>query len=188
VIRLILRLVMVPIGIGFAGLAAVAVGLVGAVSSGYGASLAGVVEATGLSIAVAALTGVDPSDIASFVALLWLLALGVVFVPVAIVAIAGELFGIASWFTYAFGMAALFALVPVVFPGEPGPHGWPERALLGFCAMGLAAGTVYWALAGRGAGRARRTSELPPRSDLPPRDETGRLRDTPEPRERPARP
>jgi hypothetical protein len=172
VIRLVLRLLIVPIGIGFAGIAALVVGIAGAISSGYGGGLAAVAEATGLSIVMAAMTGADPSDLASFVALLWLFALGILFVPIAIVAIAGELFGVGSWLAYAFGCAAAFGLVPVLFPGDPATHGWPERAALGFVAMGLAAGSVYWLIAGRGAGRSRPSARV---------DDAGRLQDAAQP-------
>jgi hypothetical protein len=54
---------------------------------------------------------------------------------------------------YAFGTGVSFALVPILFPGDPATHGWPADAPLGFLATGLAAGSVYWLVAGRGAGR-----------------------------------
>jgi hypothetical protein len=154
VTRLVLRLLLVPIGIGLAAIAAFVTGLVGAISSGYGASLAELAAATGLSLAAAAAAGADPSQIGDFVMLLVYIGLGVVFVPIILVALVGEVFGMTSWIAYAFGTGGLFTLVPILFPGDPATHGWPANALLGFFSTGLVAGSVYWLVAGRGARKA----------------------------------
>jgi hypothetical protein len=161
VTRLVLRLLVVPIGIGLAAIAAFVTGAVGTISSGYGASLAEIVAATGLSIVAAAAAGADPSQIGDFVMLLFLVALGILFVPIALIALIGEVFGLTSWIAYAFGTGGLFAMVPILFPGDPATHGWPAHATLGFFATGLVAGSVYWLIAGRGA----RETPVQPRPD-----------------------
>jgi hypothetical protein len=152
--HLILRLFLVPIGVGFAALTALGVGLVGLLASGLGHNLANFLAAIGLSVLAAALTNVDPDDIASFIGSLSLLAIGILVVPIALVALAGEIFAISNWALYAFGTGLAFGAVPILFPGD-NAHGWPQPAKLGFFATGLAAGTVYWLIAGRSAQRPR---------------------------------
>ncbi|MDQ0473825.1 hypothetical protein [Labrys wisconsinensis] len=159
--RFIVRLLIVPIGIGFAALAALVCAIVGTVASGLAGNFASIAAFTGLTVLAAALTGADPDDIAAFLGLVWLVMLGVLFVPIGLMALIGELFGIAAWAAYAFGTGALFALVPVLFPGDPATHGWPAQATLGFFATGIIAGTVYWMIAGHGAGR-NAANRLPP--------------------------
>jgi hypothetical protein len=154
VTRLILRLLLVPIGIGLAAIAALVTGLVGAISSGYGASLAELAAATGLTIVAAAAAGADPGEIGDFVMLLSYVGLSVVLVPITLIALVGEVFGMTSWIAYAFGTGGLFILVPILFPGDPATHGWPANASLGFFATGLVAGSVYWLVAGRGVRKA----------------------------------
>jgi hypothetical protein len=153
VTRLILRLFLVPIGVGLAAIAGTVIGIVGAISSGYGAGLAEIAAATGLSIVAAAAAGAAPDRIGDFVMLLLMVAVGVVFVPIVLIALIGEVFGVTSWIAYAFGTGGLFALVPILFPGDPATHGWPANAPLGFFATGLVGGSVYWLVAGRGASR-----------------------------------
>lgn len=156
--RLVVRTLIVPIGIGFAAVAALITGLAGAVGWGYGASLASLVAATGASIVLAAATGADPNDIGAFLSLLVLVAFGILFLPIILVALVGEIFGIGAWMPYAFGTGAAFTAVPILFPGDPAAHGWPANATLGFFATGLVAGTVYWLIAGRGAARPQPAS------------------------------
>jgi hypothetical protein len=151
--RLVVRAIAMPIGVGLAAIAALVTGLWGAAQAGYGHSLAEIAAATGLSVVAAALSGTDPGTIGAFLWLIVVVGLGVLLVPIALVAVAGEILGSAAWLFYAFGMAAIVALVPIVFPGDAATHGWPDGALLGFSAAGLVAGSVYWAIAGRNAGR-----------------------------------
>jgi hypothetical protein len=167
VTHFLLRLVIMPIGIGFAALAAFVVGLVGALSSGHENAFAGFAAATWLSVVLAGLSGADPAELAAFLGLLWLLLVAILLVPIALVALIGELIGSTSWFAYAFGMGAAFAAVPVLFPGDPATHGWPAGASLGFFATGLVAGTAYWFVAGRSAARSRpRRGAGPPSSGI----------------------
>ena len=163
--RVILRLLIVPIGIGFAAIAALVVALVGAIGWGYGASLASIAAFTGLSVVAAAATGADPQDIADFLFLLWIVSVGAFLIPIALVAVVGELFGLGSWIAYAFGTGALFLAIPILFPGDPSTHGWPANAPLGFLATGIVAGTVYWLIAGRGAPRTAAPAATSPRID-----------------------
>ena len=151
--RLVFRALLIPIGIGLAAIAALITGLAGAIGWGYGASFASLVAATGASIVMAAAAGADPNDIGAFLHLVWLVAIGILVVPIGLVALVGETFGIAAWMPYAFGAGAAFAAIPVLFPGDPATHGWPANAALGFFATGIVAGTVYWLIAGRGAAR-----------------------------------
>jgi hypothetical protein len=151
--RLVARALLVPVGIALAALAALVTGLWGAAEAGYGHNLASFAGETGLSVLAAALSGIDPDEIGAFVTLLAMVALGVVLIPIALVAVIGEVLGSASFLLYAFGMGGTFGLVPILFPGDPSTHGWPEGALIGFLATGLVAGAVYWLVAGRGAAR-----------------------------------
>jgi hypothetical protein len=151
--RLVARALLLPTGVGLAAVAALVTGLWGAAEAGYGHNLAGFAAATSLSVLAAAVSGVDPSEISAFLGLIVMVALGVVLVPIALVAVIGEVLGSGSWLVYAFGMAGAFALVPILFPGDPAAHGWPEGAPVGFLATGIVAGSVYWAIAGRGAAR-----------------------------------
>jgi len=169
--RLVRVLLLVPLGIGLAALAALVVGIAGAVSAGWGRGFAEFLAATGLGLVVAGLNGADPSTLGGFVVFLWLFGLALLIVPIALVALALEAFAVSSWIAYAFGMAVTFLLVPLLFPGDPATHGWPEGAKLGFAAAGLTAGSVYWLVAGRSAGSAARI------------DDSGRLERAPQPRE-----
>jgi hypothetical protein len=162
VTRFILRLLIVPIGIGFAAVAAFIAGIAGMLSWGHEAGLAAIAAAMGLSVLDSAMQGGDPSEIAIFLAVLWLFLLGLILVPIAIVALAGELFGITSWMAYAFGMGGAFVLVPVLVRGDSAGTAWPANAMLGFFATGIIAGTVYWLIAGRGAAAAPRRAAAPP--------------------------
>jgi hypothetical protein len=156
VTHLVLRLLIVPVGIGLAALAALVVGVTGAIAWGHGASFAALAAATGLSVVLAAMTGADPDLIGDFLSVVSLVALGILIVPIAVVALAGEIFGMVSWIAYAFAMGAAYAAVPILFPGDPATHGWPDGSTLGFFATGLSAGTVYWAIAGRSTRRRQR--------------------------------
>jgi hypothetical protein len=149
--RLMTRLLIVPIGVGFAALAAMVVGLAGSIAWGFTRDFAEILTATGLSVAAAAIGGADPNDVAAFLSFIWLVLAGTLVVPIVVVALIGEASRIGAWMFYAFGMGATFASVPVLFPGDPARHGWPDKAGLGFLATGIAAGTAYWLVAGRGA-------------------------------------
>jgi hypothetical protein len=165
VTRLILRLLIVPIGIGFAAVAAFIAGIAGMLSWGQEAGLVGLAAATGLSIVELTTQGVDPGEIATALAMLWLFLVGLVLVPITIVALAGELFGITSWMAYAFGTGGAFVLVPVLLRGDAAAgQTWPANALLGFLATGIIAGTVYWLIAGRGAAASPRVAAPGPAS------------------------
>lgn len=149
--RFILRLLIVPIGIGFAAIAALVCALAGMLTWGYDTGLALIAAATGVSIVKAMMAGIDPSQVIAFMALLCLLMLGLLVLPVTLVALVGELFRIGTWMPYAFGTGGAFVLIPVIFRGDPATHDWPANATLGFLATGIVAGTVYWLIAGRGA-------------------------------------
>jgi hypothetical protein len=152
----------VPIGIGFAAVAAFLAGVAGMLSWGHEAGLAELVAATGLSMLERAMQGTDPGEIAMVLAVLWLFLIGLVLVPITIVALAGELFGVTSWMAYAFGTGGAFVLVPMLLRGDPGSPAWPGNAMLGFFATGIVAGTVYWLIAGRGAAVHRRPAAPAP--------------------------
>ena len=61
--RFIVRLMIVPIGVGFAALAALLVGIAGAIASGLAGNFASLAAFTGLTVLFAAITGVDPDEI-----------------------------------------------------------------------------------------------------------------------------
>jgi hypothetical protein len=81
------------------------------------------------------------------------LTLAVLFLPVAIVAAAAEVFGIRWWIVQALGAALLaallpWAMLPNLMTGAP-----LASSLTGvLAATGALAGTIYWMIAGRGAG------------------------------------
>jgi hypothetical protein len=159
VTRLLLRLLIVPIGIGFAVIAALVGGIAGMLTWNHDPGLAMIAAATGVSMVDFALSGGDPGKIIAFLGLLGLLILCLILIPIIIVALIGELFRIDGWTAYAFGMGGAFLLVPTIFRGDPATHDWPANATLGFFATGIIAGTIYWLVAGRGAGRKHPHSE-----------------------------
>src|SRR5690349_11673304 len=98
--RLVARALLLPIGVGVAALAALVTGLWGAAEAGFGHNLAEFAAATGLSVLAAALSGVDPSEISAFLGLIVSVALCVLLIPIALVAIVGEIVGTDSWLVY----------------------------------------------------------------------------------------
>lgn len=78
-----------------------------------------------------------------------------VLAPLALLALAaviGEAFAIRGWLAWAFGLAVAFAAIPSLMAHGNPPDG-AYMGPFGFLAAGLATGTVYWLIAGRGAGR-----------------------------------
>jgi hypothetical protein len=81
------------------------------------------------------------------------LTLAVLFLPVAIVAAAAEVFGIRWWIVQALGAALLAALLPWAMLPNLMTGTVLASSLTGvLAATGALAGTIYWMIAGRGAG------------------------------------
>ena len=78
----------------------------------------------------------------------------VVLAPLAFIALAaviGEIFAIRNWLAWTFGLGAAFAAIPTMLARGGAPASQPV-GVIGFLAAGIAAGCVYWLVAGRGAG------------------------------------
>jgi hypothetical protein len=100
--------------------------------------------------------GDSPDRVWSIVALtFWILALAVLVVPPAVTAIVGEFGGFRSVSYY--GAATGLLAAAIAFLGHPAgerPDTSEGKVMLLIFLTGAVTGIIYWALAGRGAGRA----------------------------------
>jgi hypothetical protein len=93
----------------------------------------------------------------------------VLFLPTAVVAAVAEVFAMRSWFLQMLLAALLTALVPFALAPEIMQKAQLASTITGvLAAMGALAGTIYWMVAGRGAGvdpmsiEERATVKAPP--------------------------
>jgi hypothetical protein len=87
-------------------------------------------------------------------------AIVVLLLPVTLIAVIAEFFGLRAYLIHALGVALLtaampFALMPELISG----FAFASRATGLLAATGALAGTIYWMIAGRGAGRDPQTIE-----------------------------
>ncbi len=88
------------------------------------------------------------------------LTFALLFLPVALMAATSEIFSLRSWFVQALGAALLTALLPwAMLPSllQGTAFASPITGLL--AATGAFAGSIYWMVAGHGAGRSPRSIE-----------------------------
>jgi hypothetical protein len=84
-----------------------------------------------------------------------LLALAVLVAPVCLVALVSELFGWRGWMAQsALGGALTFALPMALLSPARGLSGAETRIVLALGLIGVVSGSIYWLIAGRGAGRS----------------------------------
>jgi len=109
-------------------------------------------------------SGVDPGPTAAAaVALLGRLGFAIIVVPVVLVAIGSELFGLRSGLIQSGLTGLLAALLPLAMLGlSRTPTGAEVQILGALVLIGAATGFVYWLIAGRGAG-GERVVASPPR-------------------------
>ncbi|MGO4338107.1 hypothetical protein AB4037_24625 [Labrys sp. KB_33_2] len=82
----------------------------------------------------------------------WLMPAAIWVVPIAGIAIIGELFGLQRWAFYSIGTAAALCSVPGLVGFIPPPPGDVVLLFIGVACTGAIAGLVYWLITGRQAG------------------------------------
>ena len=156
--RLLGRIIMVPLGviiaalaaIVFAGIAMLTTPLAGALLAAAFKSILG--ELFNIAQAPSRLAELDPERV--FRAARALVA--AIFFPQIITGLACEFFAIRSGLAQIFACAAIAALIPALMLGASLGAGIVPAAGF-FAAMGACAGAVYWLIAGRRAGKAVET-------------------------------
>lgn len=151
-IRVLDRLILVAFAMALAAAAAFLVCLFGLISQPFGDEIASLARLLGLDALASVLDGkaVDVlAEISRAVATGLALWLG----PIILVAVIGESWGRRSWTFYAIGMAVAFAAAPLLAGIGLVGLAILSHAAPGLAATGIAAGSVYWLIAGRGAGR-----------------------------------
>lgn len=146
------RIVLVVFAAVLAAIAALVFGIMGLANHNFGQDLASFAEAFGLKALAELLQGGPLEDIGAMIKQAFTAALMIWLAPIALVAVIGEAMGKASWMFYAIGMALAFALAPMAMSLSILAIVLLYHALLGLLAIGVVAGTVYWLVAGRGAG------------------------------------
>jgi hypothetical protein len=161
-LRIVGRIILIPIGVGLAAfMAMLFLGVVAVVQPAAAATLTGwAMEAfNGLWQAAqdgdAALQRFGADAIAFS-----RLPIVVLLLPVSIVAAVAEVFSLRSWFVQAFLAAALTALVPYGLAPEVMQSAPLASTITGvLAATGALAGSIYWMVAGRSAGPEPKTIE-----------------------------
>jgi hypothetical protein len=146
------RIVLVIFGALLAAIAAMVFAIIGLANHNFGQDLASFAEAMGLRTLSDILTGERLEDIGVAIRQGFTAALAIWLAPIALVAVIGEAMGRSGWMFYAIGMALAFALAPMAMSLSFLTILVLYHALLGLLAIGVVAGTVYWLVAGRGAG------------------------------------
>ena len=146
------RIVLVVFAAVLAAIAALFFAVMGLASHDFGQDLATFAEAIGLRTLADVLAGERIGDIGEMIRQGFTAALAIWLAPIALVAVIGEAMGRSGWMFYAVGMALAFVLAPMVMSLSILTIALLYHALLGLLAIGVVAGTVYWLVAGRGAG------------------------------------
>ncbi|CAH1658120.1 MULTISPECIES: hypothetical protein [unclassified Chelatococcus] len=148
--RLLARFILVPLGIGCAVTAGLIFLMLAATFQPALAQLFAGLSLAGLLTFFDALTTTgDPGSLLA----LWMLTVGFVALPPAIIALVGEFAGWRSFVWYSAATALLTAALPWIARGSAdGTQGEADVTLVLFL-TGALAGLVHWAIAGRTAGR-----------------------------------
>ncbi|CAH1678950.1 MFS domain-containing protein [Hyphomicrobiales bacterium] len=152
--RLLARLILVPLGIGCAVTAGLLFLMLAATFQPALAQLFAGLSLAGLLAFFDALTATGDAEAAPRGALLalWMLTVGVVALPPAVIALVGEFAGWRSFVWYSGATALLTASLPWIARGSAeGTRGEADITLVLFL-TGALAGLVHWAIAGRTAG------------------------------------
>ena len=161
---MIARLILVPVGICVAAAGAFFVLLLESVFNAGLASLVGDLlwRVADLVANAAAGDDVDSERIALLVGATWKLAASVIFAPTLVVAVITEVMGLRSYLLQAVASTLLTMALPfALLPKTLSVAGLPSPILTALGIAGLCAGTLYWFIAGRGAGRSRRPANPP---------------------------
>jgi hypothetical protein len=152
VIRFLDRLILVAFAMAVAAAAALVAGLVGLVNQPFGDGIAALARLLGLT-AIASVRDGRTADLLDFLNRAASTGLALWLGPIIVVAVIGEAWGRQSWAFYAIGMALAFVLAPLAT--GIGIIGLVilYHAAAGLAAIGIAAGSVYWLIAGRSARR-----------------------------------
>ncbi|WP_413989845.1 hypothetical protein ACMDCR_28545 [Labrys okinawensis] len=146
------RIVLVIFAAFLAAVAALIFGVMGLANHDFGQDLASFAEAIGLRTLADVLAGERIGDIGEMIRQGFMAALAIWLAPIALVAVIGEAMGRSGWMFYAVGMALAFVLAPMAMSLSILTIALLYHAMLGLLAIGVVAGTVYWLVAGRGAG------------------------------------
>ena len=146
------RIILMVFAAVLAAIAALVFAVMGLASHDFGQDLASYAEAIGLRTLADVLAGERIGDIGAMIQQAFTAVLAIWLAPIALVALIGEATGRSGWMFYAIGMALAFAVAPMVMSLSVIAIVLLYHALLGLLAIGVVAGTVYWLVAGRGAG------------------------------------
>jgi hypothetical protein len=162
VLHLLGRAILIPLGLLLAAIAAATLlmmasvvqpALGGVIADGAMATLRAVFENLMAD-------GEAPERVARLAIGLSKLTLAVLFLPVAIMAAASEIFSLRSWFVQALGAAVLTALLPwAMLPSLLQGTAFASSVTGLLAVTGAFSGTIYWMVAGHGAGRSPRSVE-----------------------------
>ncbi|MBS7696827.1 MULTISPECIES: hypothetical protein [unclassified Chelatococcus] len=152
--RLLARFILVPLGIGCAVTAGLIFLMLAATFQPALAQLFAGLSLAGLLAFFDALTMTGDAEAPRGALLaLWMLTVGFVALPPAVIAFVGEFAGWRSFVWYSGATALLTAALPWIARGSTeGTQGEADITLVLFL-TGALAGLVYWATAGRSAGR-----------------------------------
>ena len=155
---MIIRLILVPLGLCLGAATAFCVLPVAALASPDLTLLLGATMDRVLELLANAAAGNDAAaeTLALFALSVWKLLALVTCVPVLVVAVFTEIFGSRGWPLQAAGCGVLTAALPfAALPRTLAASGLPAPALAGLFVTGALAGSVYWLVGGRSAGRNR---------------------------------
>jgi hypothetical protein len=162
VLHLLGRALLIPLGVLLAALAALTLLMMASVvQPAIGGALTDAAMATLRAVFENLMAdGEAPERIARLAIGLSKLTLAVLFLPVAIIAVATEMFSLRSWFVQALGVALLTALLPwAMLPSLLQGTAFASSLTGLLAATGAFAGSIYWMVAGHGAGRRPRSVE-----------------------------
>ncbi|MDQ0390345.1 hypothetical protein [Labrys monachus] len=152
-IRFLDRLILVAFALATAAATALVVALVGLVNQSFGDAFGALARLLGLTAIAATFDG-RAEDVVAFVGQAAMTGLALWVGPIILVGVIGEAWGRRSWVFYAVGMALAFAAAPLATGMGLIGLAILYHAAAGLAAIGIAAGSVYWLIAGRSAGPA----------------------------------
>ena len=152
---MIARLILVPLALCLAAAGAWLALVVGLFANPDLAALWAALAERILDTAAAAAMGDERGalQIAMLASASWKLILAFILAPSLIVAVVSEVFGLRSFLVQVLAAAVLAAAVPfAMLPHTLSGAGMPPALLSALAIAGAVAGTLYWLVAGRGAG------------------------------------
>ena len=144
------RIVVMAAGVLAAGLGALIIAGIGLAE--WGVAWFGSLDSDTFLLQFGNLIGQDSERLDEGLETLWLIFIVAPLAVTGLAALIAEAFSIRSWLAWGPGLGLLFAAAPFAAAGQEtalrSPHG-----LIGLTACGIVAGSIYWLIAGRTAGR-----------------------------------